>query len=69
LRIVAVFGLRANDRTNRVFSGQAASTSSFNILDSSFATLSAEKDARERSLRQISDEIKSRISIYLGRPQ
>ena len=67
LKIMAVFGLRATDGSDRVFTGQAASTSSFNILDSSFATLSAEQDARERSLRQISDEIRSRISIYLGR--
>lgn len=67
LNVVAAFNLHAADGSGRKFSGQATSTSSFNMLSSSFATLSAEKDARERSLRQISDEIKSRISIYLGR--
>jgi LPS-assembly lipoprotein len=67
LNVIALFNLQATDGSDRKFFGRATSTSSFNILSSSFATLTAEKDARERSLRQISDEIKSRISIYLGR--
>lgn len=67
LKIVALFSLQSAHQSGRKFSGQASSTSSFNILSSSFGTLSAEKNARERALRQISDEIKSRVSIFIGR--
>jgi len=67
LKMIAVFHLRSAQGGKALFSGQAQSTSSFNILDSSFATLSAEKDARVRSLRQIADQIKSRVSIFIGR--
>jgi LPS-assembly lipoprotein len=69
LKIVADFDLRAASGNKAVLLGKAESTSSFNILSSSFATLAAEKDARLRSLRELSDEIKSRISIFLGRVQ
>ncbi len=44
----------------------AVSANSYNILRSDFATLSAENDARARAVRQISEEIKTRIGIYLS---
>jgi LPS-assembly lipoprotein len=67
LKMVAGFYLLMSPENKRLFSGNAQSTSSFNILSSTFATLSAEKDARVRSLRQIADQITTRVSIYLGR--
>ena len=50
-----------------MLSGNVNSTSSFNILTSDFATLSAESDARARSLREISDEIRTRVAVFLSR--
>ncbi len=45
----------------------AISANSYNILRSEFATLSAENDARARAVRELSDEIRTRIGIYLSR--
>lgn len=42
-------------------------TASYNILDSEFATLLAEKDARERGLRGLSQDIRVRLSSYFNR--
>lgn len=38
---------------------------SFNILNSEFATLMAEKGARDRAARQLSDEIRLKVAIFL----
>jgi len=67
LKIRAVFSLSSAGPGKAVMRGEAESTSSFNILDSSFANLAAENDARARSLRELSDQIKYRVSIFLGR--
>lgn len=67
LKITAAFSLSSSRPNKLVMRGHAESTSSFNILDSSFATLASENDARKRSLREISEQIKSRVSIFLGR--
>ncbi|MEM1399200.1 MAG: LPS assembly lipoprotein LptE [Pseudomonadota bacterium] len=46
-------------------SGSTRVTTSFNILEDEFATLSAERSARDRALRQMSLNIRSRLSIAL----
>ena len=51
------------------FNGVAMSTNSYNILQSNFATLSAENDARDRALRVLADEIRARVSAALVNPQ
>lgn len=48
----------------QLFSGSARSTNSFNIVDSDFATKSAENDALERAAREVSDAIRIRLGIY-----
>lgn len=50
-----------------VLSSSAISANSYNILSQEFATLSAENDARARAVRELSDEIRIRIAIYLSR--
>lgn len=42
-------------------------TSAFNVVDSEFATLSAERDAEDRAARDLSDEIITRLAIYFQR--
>jgi len=64
--------MRASFRLTRAVDGEillttsAISANSYNILRSDFATLSAENDARARAVREISDEIRTRIGIYLS---
>ena len=70
LTIKAVFKLAAlHNRNLGTFEGSALSTSSYNILTSAFATLSAERDARNRSLRAIAEEIRLRVASALRNPR
>jgi LPS-assembly lipoprotein len=57
---------RANDDFT-LLTASAISANSYNILRSDFATLSAENDARASAVRELSDEIRTRIGIYLSR--
>jgi len=47
-------------------SGRSRSFTSYNILQSDFATLSAEKDARERTLRELADDITTKVAVFLS---
>ena len=67
LSLTAQFELKDIAGQQIVHSGSARSTNSFNIVESDFATLSAEKDAIDRAARVVSDEIKIRLSLYLNR--
>ncbi len=66
LSLTARFSLTRTVDEKGVLRGQATSTSSFNILTADFATLSAENDARDRSVTELSEAIKSRVAIYLN---
>ena len=57
---------RAHDDST-LLTNNAISANSYNFLREEFATLSAENDARARAVRELSDEIKTRIAIYLSR--
>ncbi len=46
--------------------GGVGSVNSYNISDSEFARLAAEEDAKERAAREVSDEIKIRLSLYFS---
>jgi len=48
-----------------LLSGSTSAISSFNILNSEFATLTAEKGARDRAVRQLGDDIRLRVAIFL----
>ncbi len=67
LSISAKFVLVQNANGEK-FHGSVWSESSYNALDSDFATLSAEKDARNRALRSISEEIRLRVAAALKPP-
>ncbi len=58
--------VRAHDNFT-LLSNSAISANSYNILREEFATLSAENDARARAVRELSDEIRTRIAVYLSR--
>ena len=45
-------------------SGTVTSTTVFNIVSSEYANLSAQKDARRRTVRIISDSVKERLALF-----
>ncbi len=68
LTVSASFALRDTGQTNdEVLTGSERSVNSYNIVDSEFATLSAEADASDRAIRELSDAIKLRVGVYLSR--
>ena len=63
----ARFSLALAQDNTTLLTSNAISANSYNILRQEFATLSAENDARARAVRELSDEIRTRIAIYLSR--
>ena len=57
-----------NNSNGSKFTGTVWSKSGYNALDSKFATLSAENDARNRALRTIAEEIRLRVATALKNP-
>ncbi|MAN78994.1 MAG: hypothetical protein CMM77_00865 [Rhodospirillaceae bacterium] len=57
-----LWDLRTGDQ---LYSGNSRAVSSFNILNSEFATLMAEKGARDGAVRQLADDIRLKVAIFL----
>jgi LPS-assembly lipoprotein len=69
LTLSAAFTLREAGSNAVLLQGQVSSVNSYNILTSQFATTFSESDARERALRELSDDIRTRLGIYFsGQP-
>jgi len=66
LLVGAEFWLVDTSNGKTVTSGTADVVSSYNILDSEFATLSAENNARDRSALLIAQDIRARIGVYFA---
>lgn len=49
-----------------VLQGVARSIAAYNVVSSDYATLVAERDAELRAAREISDELKTRVAVYLS---
>ncbi len=58
------FSLRDAATKKVLFHGSEQSVNSYNVADSQYATLSAENDAVQRAVREISDAIRLRLAIY-----
>jgi len=67
LTLFAAFTLRDAGANKVLLSGRSSSTNSFNILNNQFATLFSESDARARALRELSEDIRTRLGIYFSR--
>lgn len=67
LRINAHFFLRDYSAGTEVFAGRSTSTTSYDILDNPFASTVSEEDARERALREVADDIRTRLAIFFSR--
>jgi LPS-assembly lipoprotein len=66
LILSADFTLRELGSDLVLLKGRTSSVNSFNILTNQFATTFAESDARERALRELSDNIRVRLGIYFS---
>ena len=64
LTLDATFGLRRTDNGEQVLSGRSTSTTSFDILREPFASTISERDARERALRDVADDVQTRIAVF-----
>lgn len=51
----------------QVFRAESRVTTSFNIVRSQFAAISAENAARRRGAREISDDMRTRVAIFFNR--
>jgi LPS-assembly lipoprotein len=63
----AVFSLINTDTGTKQFSGTSRVTVSYNILNSEFASLLSEKNARERAVRELSEDIRVRLGVHFDR--
>ncbi|MGF7208080.1 LPS-assembly lipoprotein [Skermanella aerolata] len=66
LNLVANYTLR-NMQGAAVLSGTTTSVTNFNILSSQYATLIGERDAYDRSVVQVSEDITRRVSLFFNR--
>lgn len=64
LTVNANYTLSDNRTRKLLTNGSERSVNSFNILDSQFAALNAERDAGARAVREIADSIKARLALY-----
>ena len=55
------------DAGARAYVDVAQGVVSYNILDDQFATVTSQSDAEDRALRDIGEEIKTRLAIYFDR--
>jgi len=66
LNLLANYTLR-NAQGAAVLNGSTNAVSNFNILSGQYSTLIGERDAYDRSVAQVSDDITRRISLYFNR--
>jgi LPS-assembly lipoprotein len=64
---VASYALRPTGAADPVLQRSAEITTSYNILDDQFATLVAERDARDRALRQLAESIRRGLALHFER--
>ncbi|MEQ9608166.1 MAG: LPS assembly lipoprotein LptE [Kiloniellaceae bacterium] len=67
LRMKADFFLLSVDGQTQLMSGQSVSTTSYDILTNPFATTVSEETARERALREVADDIQTRLALYFAK--
>ena len=67
LTLSAGYTIFNGDGTVVLFEGRTFSIAAYNIGDSEFANLSAERDAHVRTAREVSEEIKNQVVYFVRR--
>lgn len=68
LMLTATYTLSRVQDGAMLTNGRSQMVASYNILDSDYATLSAEDDARERAIDSVADDIRTRLAIWFQGP-
>ncbi|HTI87911.1 MAG TPA: LPS assembly lipoprotein LptE [Alphaproteobacteria bacterium] len=63
---VAAFTLVAAATNKPVLNSRARATTSYDVLQSDYATLVSREDAVNRTLREVSDEMRTRLAVYFS---
>jgi LPS-assembly lipoprotein len=63
--VYATLVLREATNGKEIYSSRAQSTSSFNLLDDAYSAQVAADDARTRTVRDLTDEIRMRMALFL----
>lgn len=66
-RLLGSVRLTRLDDQKIIFEDLVRTTSAYNVVQSEFATLSAERDAEERAARDMGSEISTRLAIFFQR--
>ena len=67
LRLSANFTLTELESNEVVMRGNSRSANSYNIVDSQYATFVSQNDARDRALRELSEDIRLRLATHFAR--
>ncbi|TCS64849.1 LPS assembly lipoprotein LptE [Varunaivibrio sulfuroxidans] len=67
LRVTATFALRDGASRKIEVSGTKLVVAGYDIMSSDYATLIAEKDAEDRALTELADEIRTQLAVYFNR--
>lgn len=66
LRVSANFTLTERSNGKALYSGKTLVVSGYDILSSDFATMAAEKDARERAVTEIGYAIRLKLAVFFS---
>ncbi|MDH3242476.1 MAG: LPS assembly lipoprotein LptE [Alphaproteobacteria bacterium] len=66
LVLEAKFALRDVGTGKPAFQGRSVITISYNILESRFGTVASRSDAERRATRELGDNIKNRVALFLA---
>jgi LPS-assembly lipoprotein len=69
LTLFADFRLYQRGNKNPVLAGRSQVTTSYDLLNDPFATVTSEEDAHRRGAQSLADEISDRLAVYMARPQ
>ena len=69
LKLKAKYVLTQGRNKQILLEGDVRTVSSYNILESQFATYTAEEDARKRGLRELSDKILTHLGLFFTKAQ
>jgi LPS-assembly lipoprotein len=69
LTLTATFHLTPVGEAKSVFRGKARKVASYNIVQSEYATLIAERDARTRAARDLAEDIRTQLAFHFLRTE
>lgn len=67
LALSAVFNLVEIETQRTLYGSTARTVSSYNIVDSEFATVSSQKNARSRAAEEVAESIRDLLIVYFAR--